>query len=119
MTTIQHEPNPAYKIELDYDTINNKIQNLELPHILKKQPKTTKNQNIKKDFKHLPQEIKYTNQDKYVDIDKVRSRLRQNEYDHMNYEPALAGKEGHIYFQDVYSTTYNNEEHQTNGEEKQ
>ena len=76
MTTIQYEPNPAYKIELDYDNVNKKIQNLELPHILKKQAKTTKNQNIKKDFKRLPQEIKYTNQDKYVDIDKVRSRLR-------------------------------------------
>ena len=119
MTTIQHEPNPAYKIELDYDNLNKKGSILELPHILKKQAKTTKNQNIKKDFESLPQEIKYTNQDKYVDIDKVRSRLRQNEYDHMNFNPALAGKEGHIYFKDVYTTTNQNEEQKKNGEEKQ
>ena len=78
MTTIQPVPNPDYQVELDYDKVSNKIQHLELPHILKKQPNTTKSQDNTKVWKKLPRGLKDTNQDKYVDIDKIRTRLRQN-----------------------------------------
>ena len=74
---------------------------VELPHIYTPAPKISK-EHLEKDFKHLPPEVKYTNDKNYTDIDKVRKRLRMNEIDHMNFDPALGTREGNIYFQDVY-----------------
>ena len=58
----------------------------------------------------------YTTNEKYTDIDKIRTRLRTNEYDHKNFEPALRSPDGDIYFKEAYSTAYNNEELKEKGQ---
>jgi len=97
--------------------LKSKCQKVELPHILEKsKEKAAPKPKGNLEFKCLPKEIKYTNDEKYTDIDKVRSRMRMNEIDHLHFDPKIGGKEGKIYFKDIYSTTYNNEELKKRGE---
>ena len=47
--------------------------------------------------------LKYTNNEKFVDIVQVRERLRKNKIDHLNYNPVLDMKEGMKYYKGLYT----------------
>lgn len=46
----------------------------------------------------LPPGFKFTSDDKFTNIDMVRTRLRKSMIDHINFEPMLGAAEGQKYF---------------------
>jgi len=71
LRTIEHQTNPIYHVEFDRAKIGDANQYLALPKIFKGHPTTTKN--VSKDFKILPRGIKFSSDEKYHDIDKIRN----------------------------------------------
>ena len=87
-----------------------------MPNIIEKSKPTPIKQKPSPAFKTFPKEIKYTNNEEFTNIDKVRSRIRKNEIDHLHFEPVIGTADGQVLFKNVYNTTYRNEELKKKGQ---
>ena len=88
LTSIKPEINSNFIVEFDVNRAHGNFSKvLELPAIFSHRapapPKPSK------DFKVLPRDIKYTSAEKFASIDDMRTKLRMNEMDHINYDPTL------------------------------
>jgi len=77
MHSIEHKANPKYQIQFDHDKVEGKEKTSYLPNIIKKMPQTTKNVDVKKEFR-LPRDVKFTSDQKFSDLGAMRAALRKN-----------------------------------------
>ena len=76
-----------YQVEFDSTKVSDASKLWELPNIFKGYQQVTSS--IPYDFKTIPKEIKFSSDQKYDDIDKIRDNLRMNEFDHLNFDPTI------------------------------
>ena len=74
-----------------------KARIVELPTVLKPVPRTTKNKNLKEEYR-LPKNFKFTSDPNHTNVENIRDQLRRNKIDHMNFEPFIGSNDGKKYY---------------------